>query len=87
MKGNDMNIPTIVPQSSSDMPDELDNTQAAYLGGASIARERMANEAPLNAEALAAVVAYMRWELAHFGRKVVSPSAKPSVNVIVVTGL
>ena len=57
MKGNDMNIPTILPQSPSNMPDELDNTQAAYLGGASIARDRMANEAPLDAEALAAVVA------------------------------
>ena len=52
-----MNIPTILPQSPSDMPDELDNTQAAYLGGASIARDRMAREAPLDAEALAAVVA------------------------------
>ena len=39
------------------MPDEIDNTQAAYLGGASIARDRMASEAPLDAEALAAVVA------------------------------
>ena len=57
MKGNDMNIPTILPQSPSNMPDEIDNTQAAYLGGASIARDRMANEAPLDAEALAAVVA------------------------------
>ena len=57
MKGKDMNIPTIVPQSPSDMPEELDNTQAAYLGGASIARDRMASEAPLDAEALAAVVA------------------------------
>ena len=57
LKGNDMNIPTILPQSPSDMPDELDNTQAAYLGGASIAKDRMANEAPLDAEALAAVVA------------------------------
>ena len=52
-----MNIPTILPQSPSDTPVELDNTQAAYLGGASIARDRMANEAPLDAEALAAVVA------------------------------
>ena len=57
LKGNDMNIPTILPQSPSGMPDELDNTQAAYLGGASIAKDRMANEAPLDAEALAAVVA------------------------------
>ena len=57
MKGNDMNIPTLLPQSPSDMSDELDNTQAAYLGGASIARDRMAREAPLDAEALAAVVA------------------------------
>lgn len=57
MKGNDMNIPTTIPQSPSDMPDELDNTQAAYLGGASIAWDRMASEAPLDAEALAAVVA------------------------------
>ena len=57
MNGNDMNIPTILPQSPSDMPDEFDNTQAAYLGGASIARDRMASEAPLDAEALAAVVA------------------------------
>ena len=57
MKGNDMNIPTILPHSPSNMPDEIDNTQAAYLGGASIAKDRMANEAPLDAEALAAVVA------------------------------
>ena len=57
MKGNDMNIPTVLPQSPSDTSDELDNTQAAYLGGASIARDRMAREAPLDAEALAAVVA------------------------------
>ncbi len=57
MKGNHMNIHTILPQSPSNMPDEIDNTQAAYLGGASIARDRMANEAPLDAEALAAVVA------------------------------
>jgi len=52
-----MNISTTIPKSSSDMPDELDNTQAAYLGGASIAWDRMASEAPLDAEALAAVVA------------------------------
>ncbi len=57
MKGNDMNIPTILPQSSSDISDGLDNTQIAYLSGARIARDRMASEAPLDAEALAAIVA------------------------------
>ncbi|SVE56963.1 uncharacterized protein METZ01_LOCUS509817, partial [marine metagenome] len=56
MKGNDMKTSSVLPQSSPTMNDASDNAQTAYLGGASIARDRMAREAPLDAEALAAFV-------------------------------
>ena len=38
------------------MDDAPDNVQMVYLSGASIARDRMAREAPLDAAALAAIV-------------------------------
>ncbi len=47
-----MNISAIFPPSY----EGFDNTQKAYLSGASIARDRMAREAPLDAAALAAIV-------------------------------
>ena len=56
MKGNDMKTSSVLPQSSPTMNDTPDNGQKAYLSGASIARDRMAREAPLDAEALAAIV-------------------------------
>ena len=56
MKGNDMKTSSVLPQSSPTMNDAPDNGQKAYLSGASIAKDRMAREAPLDAEALAAIV-------------------------------
>ena len=53
---NITNIPTDFPQNPFDGSPRIDDTQKAYLSGASIAMDRMASEVPLDAEALAAVV-------------------------------
>ncbi|MBT3245298.1 MAG: hypothetical protein HOA26_00045 [Actinobacteria bacterium] len=52
-----MNTSTVFSQSQPDTDGGFDSTRMAYLGGASIAMERMECEAPLDAEALAAIVA------------------------------
>ena len=51
-----MNISSVLPQSSPTMDDAPDNVKVAYMSGASIAKDRMAREAPLDAAALAAIV-------------------------------
>jgi len=51
-----MDISSVLPQSSPTMDDAPDNVKVAYMSGASIAKDRMAREAPLNAAALAAIV-------------------------------
>ena len=57
MKGNEMSVSNVFLQDSSNSNERPNDTMRSYMSGASIAMDRMAREAPLDAAALAAVEA------------------------------